>query len=414
MARHEHNVMSLRPRGYRYRALDANGNIVRGHIDAEDIDIAERQLRQRKLELIHATPVRWPWRRAARHRRLPRRELMHFCFCLEQLLAAGVPVLDALAEMGDMDSHSATAAICAALRAEIEQGQTLSAAAARFPKIFDEVFCCLLRAGETTGDLAPVLRQLAAGLARADELRAQAVKAAIYPMIVAAVLAVAIAIALTQVVPQLATLFQSTGNTLPLATRLLTGLAAWLGQYGWLLPPALIAIVMMTAFAAARHHGIRRALHAAELRLPLLGPIRLRLALARIASLISMLYASGITVTEAIASTARATSNLVIRHGIEHAGSHIASGSGIAQAFEATGLFPRLVTRMLRIGEQTGRLDTALDRLAHFYERDAREAIERLQASIEPLLTVFMGLILLWIVFAILGPVYDIITRLPL
>ncbi|MDR2689856.1 MAG: type II secretion system F family protein, partial [Azoarcus sp.] len=269
-------------------------------------------------------------------------------------------------------------------------------------------------AGEATGELAPILRQLAADLARADELRAHAIKAAIYPLIVGAVLAVAIAVALTQVVPQLATLFQSSGTTLPLATRLLTGLAGWLGRYGWLLPPVFAIGVIFTTFIVARHLGARRALHALELRLPLLGPIHQRLALARIARLIAMLYASGITVTDAIGNTARATSNLVIRDGIERAGDYIATGNGIAQAFEATGLFPRLLTRMLRVGEQTGRLDTALDRLAHFYERDAREAIERLQASIEPLLTIFMGCILLWIVFAILGPVYDIITRLPL
>jgi type IV pilus assembly protein PilC len=214
-------------------------------------------------------------------------------------------------------------------------------------------------------------------------------------------------------VPQVATLFRSNGQVLPLPTRLLIGFSDGFRQYGWLLPPVLIAAPAALYMAAARRPPLRRRLHALALRLPLVGPITQRLALARTASLIAMMYASGITVIDAIASTARATPNLAIRHGIEAAGAHIAAGRGVASAFEATGIFPRLVTRMLRVGEQTGRLDSALGQLVHFYERDARDAIERLQVSIEPALTIVMGLLMLWIAIAVLGPVYDIITRLP-
>jgi len=347
--------------------------------------------------------------------RVPRREAIHFCFHLEQMLGAGVPMLDALADFAaGGGGHPAMRAIAATLAADIERGQPLSQAMAAHPRVFDEVFRGLVRAGEATGDLVPVLRQIAADLTRADELRSQARKLAIYPLVVGGTLSVAVGVALTRVVPQVATLFRSSGETLPLSTRLLVGLSDWLAAYGVWLLAALVATGVVVAATAARHLGFRLRLHAWSLRLPLIGPIRQRLALARVASLFAMLYAAGVTVIDALASAARATPNLVIRGGIESAGANIAAGQGIAAAFEATGLFPALVTRMLRVGEQTGRLDSALGQLVYFYERDAREAIERLQASAEPALTVVMGLLMLWIAVAVLGPVYDIVTRLPL
>jgi type IV pilus assembly protein PilC len=407
---HHRNAMSH----YRYRACDAHGRLVRGELDAAHLDELAARLRERGLELIggRAAATWTAWFR--QRQRVSRRELIHFCFQLEQLLSAGVPVLDTLADLGAERAQSGMPTVAADLRAEVERGQPLSAAMARHPRVFDDVFRSLLRAGESTGDLSPVLRQIAADLTRADEIAAQARKLAIYPLVVGSVLAVAVVVALTQVVPQVAQLFQSSGETLPLSTRMLLGFSAWFSHYGWLLPLTPIALSTLVAGTAARHAGFRLRLHTLALRLPLLGPIRQRLALARVASVLAMLYASGITVTDALASAARATSNLAIRGGIEAAGAHIATGRGIASAFEATGLFPRLVTRMLRLGEQTGRLDEALGQLVYFYERDAREAIERLQASIEPALTVTMGLLMLWIALAVLGPIYDIVTRLPL
>ncbi len=396
---------------YRYRACDVHGQIVQGETSAASLVELEARLRERSLEPIHIKPARASWLRGPR--RIPRRELIHFCFHLEQMLGAGVPILDVLAELTDGQGHPGIKAIASDLFTEIERGQPLSAAMKQHPHVFDEVFRCMLHAAESTGDLAPVLRQIAADLARADELRANARKIAIYPLVVGSVLCVAIAVALTQVVPQVATLFRSNGQVLPLSTRLLIGFSDWFRQYAWLLPPALIAAFFAISMTAARRPLLRRRLHALALRLPIIGPITQRLALARIASLLAMLYASGITVIDALASTARATPNLAIRTGIEAAGAHIAAGRGIANAFESTGLFPRLVTRMLRVGEQTGRLDSALEQLVYFYERDAREAIERLQASIEPALTIIMGLLMLWIAIAVLGPIYDIITRLP-
>ncbi|MDR2015706.1 MAG: type II secretion system F family protein [Azoarcus sp.] len=396
---------------YRYRACGAHGQIVQGEIEAASPAELETRLRGRGLEPIHIKTARSSW--LTKRQRIPRRELIHFCFHLEQMFGAGVPILDALAELTDGQGHPGVKAVASGLYAEVERGQPLSSAMKQYPQDFDEVFRCMLCAGESTGDIAPVLRQIATDLARADEIGANARKIVIYPLVVGSVLCVAIAVALTQVVPQVATLFRSNGQVLPLSTRLLIGLSDWFRHYAWLLPLIVIPSSVALFMTAARRPSLSCRLHAFALRLPIVGPITQRLALARTANLLAMLYANGITMIDAIASTARATPNLAIRQGIEAAGAHIAAGRGIANAFESTGFFPRLVTRMLRVGEQTGRIDSALGQLVYFYERDAREAIERLQASIEPALTIVMGLLMLWIAIAVLGPIYDIITRLP-
>ncbi|MBR0568308.1 type II secretion system F family protein [Azoarcus sp. L1K30] len=397
-----------------YRALNARGEIIRGATDAADITELEARLRRRGLELINAEARIYDTLLTALRGRIPRRELIHFCFHLEQLLAAGVPIIDALTDLREATAHARTQQIVARLLEDIEGGLPLSEAATRHPDAFDEVFCSLLQAGEQTGTLAPVLNQLAQALEREHELVAHARKLAIYPIIVSAVLLAAAIVALLFVVPELARLFRSTGQSLPLQTRILIDLSNVVSDHGALMITLLPFIGVGLGLAYRRSAAFRFRLDLLRLRLPVLGPLQYKIAMARIAGLIAMLYASGITILEALRTAVNASGNLAIRDSLCEAERRIVEGHGIAAAFEVTGLFPQLVTRMLRIGEQTGGMDAALGNIASFYARDTRESIERLQASAEPLLTLILGAFMLWIVFAVLGPVYDILTRLPL
>lgn len=396
-----------------YRAMAPDGRVVSGAAEASGIDDLESRLSRRGLELVHGEAATrsqlWSWPRT----RVPRREVIHFCFHLEQLLAAGIPILESLADLRDATAHPRMRQVVASLLEEIEGGLTLSDAAAHHPAAFDPVFCGLLRAGEHTGQLAPVLRQLADALSREDELRAHARKLALYPVIVGCILFAAIAVALIFVVPQLASLFRSIGQTLPLQTRILIGTSHWLTHHGWMVIAAVPLVVGGLSLAIAADPGLRLKIDALRLRLPLVGALQHKIALARVASVFAMLYAAGITVLDALHSAESSTANRALQSALRAAGARIADGHGIAVAFEDAGLFPQLVTRMLRIGEQTGSLDTALGNIVYFYERDVRESIERLQTGVEPILTLILGALMLWIVFAVLGPVYDIITRLP-
>lgn len=398
---------------YRYRGCDGAGQIVRGVLSADSLAALDRKLAGRQIELIHARQIRPLWQRPA-----PRRELIHFCFQLEQLLGAGVPLIDALSEISDdreltpRSTHIAT--IAADLRAEIERGQSLSEALALHPRTFNEVSLEMIRAGEQTGDLAPVLARIGANLTRSEEIEAHAKKIAIYPIILGCTLTIAVIVAVTQVVPQVARLFQMSGEPLPLPTRLLLASTSLLTKFGWIALLLILIGSLLIRAVIARNAVIRLQLHALSLHLPLFGPLWRQLSIARAADVIAMLYAAGITVTDALASAARVTSNLAIRREIESALKRIHAGQSLGTAFSATRLFPGLVTRMLKLGEQTGRLDTALAQVVRFYERDTLNTIERLQASAEPVMVIIMGCIMLWIAVAILGPVYDIVTKLPL
>lgn len=396
-----------------YRAIDNGGRSVRGTTDAADIEDLESRLQRRGLTLVHGEPAHPHTGRRVWRRRIPRRELIHFCFHLEQLLAAGVPIIESLTDLREATAHMQMQQVVSTLVEDIEGGLPLSEAAARHPGAFDAVFCSLLRVGEQTGTLAPVLRQLADALHREDELAAHARKLAIYPIIVGSVLCAAITVALLFVVPELGRLFRSTGQALPLQTRILIELSSGLAHHGWLIPVVLAPALVATRFAIRNSPALQLVFDRLRLRLPLLGALQYKIALARVASLLSMLYASGITLLDALSTAEHASGNLAIRDSLRTASLRITEGHDIASAFELTGLFPQLVTRMLRIGEQTGSLDTALGNVVHFYERDTKESIERLQASAEPMLTLILGALMLWIVFAVLGPVYDILTRLP-
>lgn len=394
---------------YRYRAMQADGHVVRGELDATDLDELERLLGERGLGLINGEAVRSLLRRG----RIPRRELVHLCFHLEQLLDAGVPIVESLAELRDTTQHARLREIVAAMLADISAGKPLSEAAARHPSAFDSVFVSLLRAGEHAGTLPEAIRDIGSAIERDDELAAHARRAAIYPAIVGSLLGAALVVALTHVVPELEKLFRTTGQTLPLQTRVLLWLSHAVSAWGGPLAALAAAAIAALKLALARSPALRLRRDHLLLRLPLIGELRRKLALARFAALFATLYAAGINIIDALRTSEDVTGNLALRDGLRAATLNIEHGQPLSQAFAATGLFPPLVTRMLRIGEQTGALDRALANISGFYRRDVGETIARLQTALEPALTVAMGALLLWIATAVLGPIYDILTHLP-
>jgi type IV pilus assembly protein PilC len=395
---------------YRYRAMQADGRPVRGEMEAVDLDELDLRLRDLGLTFINGEAARPRlWRQA----RIPRRELVHLCFHLEQLLSAGVPIFDSLAELRDTTAHAGLREIVVAMLADISGGKPLSEAAARHPGAFDPVIVSLLRAGEHAGTLPEAIRDIGGALERDDVLAAHARRVAIYPAIVGTILLVALVVALTHVVPELEKLFRTTGQTLPLQTRVLLWLSHAVSQWGWALLLVAAGSALGLRIALARSPELRMRRDLLLLRLPLLGELRRKLALARFAGLFATLYAAGINVIDALKTSENITGNLALREGLRTATLRIEQGQTISQAFASVGLFPPLVTRMLRVGEQTGALDRALANVSAFYSRDVREAIARLQATMEPALTVAMGALLLWIASAVLGPIYDIITHLP-
>ena len=397
---------------FSYRAARADGRIVRGvMVAANDLDLDQR-LTRLGLVTLDARPQRPGLLDWLRRRALPRQERIHFCFYLDQTLRAGVPLLEGLADLRDSASSPLFREILAMLVLDIEGGKRLSEALAEHPSVFDSVFVNLVAAGETTGALPDVLARLADQLKWQDELIAQTRKILLYPAFVGTMLLAVIIFLMTYLVPQLVDFIRDIQKELPLQTRILLAVSDVFVHFGWLMP--LIPLMLVAAYQALRRRSAAAALlfDSWKLRLKPVGPVYQKVILARFAATFALMYSAGVPVLAALQVCEQGAGNLRVAQALADSRRRITEGQGITDSMAASRLFPPLVLRMLKIGEQTGALDTALANVGYFYDRDVKESIDRLQALIEPMLTVALGLLLALVMSAVLGPIYDMISNL--
>ena len=395
---------------YAYKAMDLSGRAVLGRMDAFNLADLEMRLKRMELDLIRGNPVRR--RGTGMHGGVPRRELINFCFHLEQLTSAGVPILEALTDLRDSLDHSRFREVVASMIESIEGGRTLSQAMAAHPRIFDGVFVSLVKAGEDSGKLPEVLRNLRETLKWQDELAAHTKKLVLYPAFLCSVVIAAVFFMMIYLVPKMTGFIKSMGHELPLQTRILIEISGFFVEYWQALIAMPIIAVVIIRTALRLHSGARDRFDSAKLRLPMLGDILRKIILSRFAGVFAMMYASGISIIDSIRATEDVVGNAVIRNGLKLVGQMIADGQSVTAAFQNAGLFPPLVIRMLRVGENSGKLDAALLNVGYFYNRDVRESVERVQAIIEPAMILVVGLILGWVMLSVLGPIYDIIATL--
>ena len=395
---------------YAYKAIDATGRNVFGRTDAANLLDLEQRMRRMGLDLIVGAPARKA--RAIARASVCRQDLIHFCFHLEQLIGAGIQILEALTDLRDSAENQRFRAVIAGLVEGIEGGQSLSQALAEVPDVFDKVFVGLVRVGEQTGKLPEVLKSLTEQMKWEDELAAQTRRVLLYPLFVGVIVALVTVFLMIYLVPQMTGFIRNVGQEIPLQTRILIQVSALFVDYWWGIFGVPLALWFGLKAAARANPALEYALDRYKIALPLAGPILRKIILSRFASSFAMMYASGITVLDAIRSCEDLVGNRPLAAALRTAGQQIAEGKTLSAAFHDTGLFPPLVVRMLKVGESTGALDTALVNVGYFYNRDVREAIGKLQAMIEPVLTLVLGAILGWVMLAVLGPVYDSISKM--
>ena len=394
---------------FAYRAIDADGRISSGSLDATNPIDLELRLKRLGLDLVTYEAVKRSV--AARTRRITRQELITFCFHLSQLLTAGVSIIEALTDLRDSVDNPAFRQVVAGLVEDIEGGQRLSQAMANHPYVFDSVFVALVRAGEQSGELTRVLDQLADNLKWQDEMASQARRAMTYPVVVLVVIVGVVFVLMTLLVPQLAATFKTLVPKLPRETEILVAISGAFVRWWYLMLGIPAAILALGWFLARTHDGVQRWVDDAALRLPVLGPIRQKIILARFSTVFAMLYRAGISVLDCIQISEKIVGNRVMEEGLQRVGRSISEGQGISQAFFATKLFPPLVLRMLRVGESTGGLDTALLNVAYFYNRQVRDSIDRMQQLLGPATTVVLGMLIVAILYSIFLPIYDVISK---
>jgi type IV pilus assembly protein PilC len=385
---------------------------VHGQLDAINLVDLEMRLKRMDLDFINGSEVRQ--RGFFRGGKIPKPELINFCFHMEQLTRAGVPILEGLTDLRDSIYHPRFREVIASMIESIEGGRTLSQAMEEHPKVFDRVFSSLIRAGENTGNLPAVLKSLNESLKWEDELASHTKKLFMYPAFVGTIVLGVTFFLMVYLVPQMAGFIKNMGQDIPTQTRLLLATSAVVKQYWYLFLAAPLLVGAGIKVGIETNPAFRHRFDEFKLGLPVLGPILRKIILSRFASVFAMMYASGIAIIDSIRATEDVVGNTVIRDGLKRAGQLIAEGQNVTVAFQNIGLFPPLVIRMLRVGENTGALDTALLNVSYFYNRDVKESIEKVQAMIEPAMTLILGAILGWVMLSVLGPIYDVITRLKI
>ena len=394
---------------YRYRAINEGGNIVKGEITAlHDADL-RAQLTASGLSLLRFTTTRTGGMRQAS---LPTRELINLLFHMQMLLRAGVPLIGALQDLRDGADSLELRQVAASLIDRIQNGSTLADAMAADPGIFSDVMVHLVRSGEVTGQLSEVLGDLVRSLKWQSELASQTKKLLMYPAFVTITITGVVVFLMVYLVPQLVGFIRNMGQEVPLQTRMLIWLSSAFVNYWWIILPTPVALILGVAAASRANVQFRFKLHQAMLAIPVVGPVIKKIILARMTDSFALMYRTGIPVIEALSYCEKITTDLPVQQALIRTRERIANGTSISDAFAAESLFPSLVVRMLRVGESTGALDEALANVSYFFTRDIEESIERVQALIEPVLTVVLGLILGWIMLAVLGPIYDTISKI--
>ena len=397
---------------FAYRAVDADGRISSGNLDAANGIDLELRLKRLGLDLVTFDSVKRS--AAARSRSVSRTELITFCFHLSQLLKAGVNIIEALTDLRDTVDNPGFRQVIASLLEDIGGGLKLSEAMANHSYCFDNVFVSLVRAGEESGQMTEVLDQLSDNLKWQDEIASQAKKALIYPAIVFVVIIAVVMVLMIVLVPQLAATFKTLVPKLPRETEMLIALSNFFVKYWYLLLGIPFVISIAGWIMSRTNDKVQRALDGIALKVPVLGDLRQKIILARFSTFFAMLYRAGIGVLDCIQICEKIVGNRVMEAGLQRVGRSISEGQGISQAFLATKLFPPLVLRMLRVGESTGGLDVALLNVSYFYNRQVRESISRMQQLLGPATTVVLGGLVIAIMYAIFLPIYDVIAKIKL
>jgi type IV pilus assembly protein PilC len=396
---------------FTYKAVDEHGRNVVGRVEALNVFDLEQRLARMGLDLVVGGPSTQRTRFMGGGR-LARQDLINFCFHLEQLAGAGVPVIEGLVDLRESIENRRFREVVSGLVESIEGGKNLSSALADYPEVFSKVIVSLVRSGEQTGKLPEVLKSLTESLKWEDELSAQTKKLMMYPAFVGSIVLLVTLFLMIYLVPQMTGFIRNMGQDIPLQTRILIGVSGFFVNFWWAILAAPFLAWIGLKIAMKQNPGVEYALDHYKLKLPLVGPILRKIILSRFASSFAMMYASGITILDAIRGCEEIMGNKPLENALRIAGQQIAEGKNMTAAFTDLALFPPLVIRMLRIGENTGALDTALLNVSYFYNREVRESIGKVQAMIEPMLTLLLGALLGWVMLSVLGPVYDAISKM--
>jgi len=394
---------------YRGRRGD---QVMTGVIEAGSKDEARALLRRQQIIVDQikekGREIALPFLR----RGVPLKDLAVFTRQFSVMIDAGLPILQCLEILAGQAQNKVFQRTLMAVRDDVEAGSSLAGALRKHPMVFDDLYCNLVAAGEAGGILDTILQRLAAYLEKIVKLRRAVRSALTYPAAVIVIAGIVVWVILTYVIPTFRDLFAELGATLPLPTRIVIALSNLLARFG-----LFVLVLLVLAFVAVRRwykttRTGRMTIDRLLLRTPILGGVLRKIAVARFCRTMATLISSGVPIIEALEVTAKTSGNAVIEEAILKVRTEVEAGRGIAESMDRTGVFPAIVTHMVSVGEQTGALDTMMNKVAEFYEEEVDAAVEGFMALIEPVMIAFLGLVIGSIVVSMYLPIFGLVAKI--
>jgi type IV pilus assembly protein PilC len=391
---------------FTYTARSFAGDMRTATLEAPSRDDVIAQLRRQRLNVVkidEATPKK------PRIGHIKTKDIVVLTRQFSTMINAGLPLVQAMTILAEQSENKTLAGIMRKVVFDVESGNTVSDALAKHPKAFSNLYVNMVAAGEAGGILDTILMRLATFLEKNDALIRKVKGAMIYPGVIMAVAGIAIAVLLIFVIPVFENLFASAGLALPLPTRIVMGMSRFLNSYWWVVLGSMVGGFFMLKRYHATSNG-KLQIDRFLLRVPVLGDVLRKAAVSRFTRTLGTLVSSGVSILDGLEITAKTAGNRVVQDAIMESRSSIAGGDTIAQPLKKSGVFPPMVISMISVGEQTGGLDEMLSKIADFYDDEVDSAVSNLLSLLEPIMIVFLGVVVGGMVVSMYLPIFDMIN----
>src|SRR5690348_8441225 len=394
---------------FTYTARALNGDLRTATIDAPSRDEVVAQLRRQRLNVVKIDEAAQAANKKKSGGKISMRDVVIFTRQFSTMINAGLPLVQALDILAKQSENKALKDVTRAVVFDVESGHTVADALRKHPKAFTDLYVNMVAAGEAGGILDTILMRLATFLEKNDALVRKVKGAMIYPAVIMSVAAIAVVVLLIFVIPVFENMFASVGLPLPLPTRIVIGASRFLKGYWWL----VLAVAVVGGYAFKKYYATsngKLVIDRLMLKMPVLGDVLRKSAVSRFTRTLGTLISSGVSILEGLEITAKTAGNRVIQDAIMESRSSIAGGDTIAQPLQKSKVFPPMVISMIAVGEQTGGLDEMLSKIADFYDEEVDAAVSNLLSLLEPIMIVFLGVVVGGMVVAMYLPIFDMIN----
>jgi type IV pilus assembly protein PilC len=396
---------------YAWKGRTRAGKTQEGVLVADNKDAVVAMLRKQQIMVTAVTEKGKEFALPKFGGGISRKEIAIFTRQFSVMIDAGLPLVQCLEILASQNENRVFQKILFQVRSDVESGATLADSLRKHPAAFDDLFCNMVAAGEAGGILDTILQRLSQYIEKIVKLRAAVRSAMVYPVAVILIAIGVVWIILWKVIPTFAALFKGLGAELPLPTRITIWLSEFIGHWWWM----IFGLIGVGAFAVHRYYqtpGGRRVIDRMLLKAPVLGLVLKKIAVARFCRTLGTLVSSGVPILEALEITAKTSGNAIVEDAIMATRKSIEEGKTIAEPLRNTDVFPSMVVQMVSVGEQTGALETMLNKIADFYEDEVDEATANLLALLEPVMICFLGIVIGGIVISMYLPMFSLISKI--